>query len=41
MLRLRAQYDPDQVTARLENGLLTIELPKKENAARVITVKNS
>lgn len=42
VLRLRAQYDPDRVTARLENGLLTIELPRKENpASRVVPVKNT
>jgi HSP20 family protein len=40
VLRLRAQYDADRVTARLENGLLTIELPTKESAARVIPVKD-
>jgi HSP20 family protein len=39
VLRLRAQYDPDRVSARLENGVLTIELPRKENTARVIPVK--
>ena len=38
VLRLRAAYDPDRVSARLENGLLTIELPRKENTARVIPV---
>lgn len=40
VLRLRAQYDADRVTARLENGLLTIELPTRESGARVIPVKN-
>ena len=39
VFRLRAPYDPDRVSARLENGLLTIELPRKENAPRVIPVK--
>ncbi|HKC51846.1 MAG TPA: Hsp20/alpha crystallin family protein, partial [Myxococcota bacterium] len=41
VLRLRAQYDPDRVTARLEDGMLTIELPRKENTARVIPVNPS
>jgi HSP20 family protein len=40
VLRLRAQYDPDRVTARLENGMLTIELPRKDVGGRVIPVKN-
>lgn len=39
VLRTRAQYDADRVTARLENGLLTIELPKKDGATRVIPVR--
>jgi HSP20 family protein len=39
VLRTRAQYDADRVTARLENGLLTIELPKKDGATRVVPVR--
>ena len=38
VLRLRAQYDADRVTARMENGMLTIELPRKEAGARVVPV---
>jgi HSP20 family protein len=38
VLRLRAEYDADRVTARFENGILTIELPRKESGARVIPV---
>jgi len=40
VLRMRASYDPDRVSARLEGGLLTIELPRKEGAARVVAVKS-
>jgi len=40
VLRTRAEYDPEGVSARLENGLLTIELPKQEKGARVIAVKS-
>jgi HSP20 family protein len=39
VLRMRAEYDPDRVNARLENGLLTIELPRKERSARAIAVR--
>jgi len=39
VLRTRAPYDPDRVSARLENGLLTIELPRRESAARIVAVK--
>ena len=41
VLRTRAAYDPDQVSARLENGILTIELPRRESAARVVAVRKS
>jgi HSP20 family protein len=40
VLRMRVAYDPDRVSARLENGLLTIELPRKENLMRVIAVRS-
>lgn len=40
VLRTRAEYDPDGVSARLENGLLTIELPRKDTGARVIAVRS-
>lgn len=39
VLRTRAEYDPDRVSARLEDGILTVELPKQEKGARVIAVK--
>ncbi|HTO71613.1 MAG TPA: Hsp20/alpha crystallin family protein [Myxococcota bacterium] len=39
VLRTRAAYDPDRVTARLETGILTIELPRRENAGRVVSVR--
>ena len=39
VLRTRAAYDPDRVSARLENGILTIELPRRENATRVVAVR--
>ena len=39
VLRMRAPYDPDRVSARLENGVLTIELPRKATAARVVAVR--
>jgi len=39
VLRMRAEYDPEHVSARLENGVLTIELPRKERSARVIAVR--
>ena len=41
VLRTRAAYDPDRVSARLENGILTIELPRRENAARVVAVRTT
>lgn len=41
VLRLRAEVDPDQVSARLENGMLTIELPRKDKPARVIAVNKT
>jgi HSP20 family protein len=40
VLRTRAEYDPDRVSARLENGLLTIELPRKDAGSRVISVRS-
>src|SRR5262245_9820536 len=39
VLRMRAEYEADRVTARLEHGILTIELPRREKAARIIAVK--
>ena len=41
VLRTRAAYDADQVSARLENGILTIELPRRESAARVVAVRTT
>jgi HSP20 family protein len=40
VLRTRAPYDPDRVSARLDGGLLTIELPRRESGARVVAVKS-
>ena len=41
VLRTRAAYDPDRVSARLENGILTIELPRRDSAARVVAVRKT
>lgn len=43
VLRTRAAYDPDRVSARLENGILSIELPRRESrpGARVVAVRTS
>jgi HSP20 family molecular chaperone IbpA len=32
VLRMRAPYDADGVTAKLENGILTVELPRTRAA---------
>lgn len=39
VLRLAAPYDRERVSARLENGLLTIELPRAHPETRRITVR--
>jgi HSP20 family protein len=39
VLRTRAPYDADRVSARLENGILTIELPRKATSARIVAVR--
>jgi HSP20 family protein len=39
VLRMRAPYDADAVTAKLENGILVIELPRLENRTRTIQVR--
>jgi len=41
VLRTRAAYDADQVSARLENGILTIELPRRDPAGRVVAVRTT
>jgi HSP20 family molecular chaperone IbpA len=39
VLRLSAPYDRERVAARLENGLLTIELPRIPSEVRRIPVQ--
>lgn len=39
VLRMRTPYDADAVTAKLENGILIVELPRAENRARAIQVR--
>jgi HSP20 family protein len=39
VLRLAVPYEREHVTARLENGLLTIELPRSESGARRVPVR--
>lgn len=41
VLRMRLPYDADRASARLENGLLTIELPRRESGARNIPVRST
>ena len=41
VLCMRAAYDPDRVSAQLENGILTIELPRRDSAARVVAMRTS
>jgi HSP20 family protein len=36
VLRMRAPYDADRVVARLEQGILTVELPRKESGSKTI-----
>ena len=40
VLRMRTAYDADAVTAKLENGILTVELPRAENRTRTIQVRS-
>jgi HSP20 family protein len=40
VLRMRAPYDADAVTARLENGILIVELPRVEGRSRTIQVRS-
>lgn len=39
VLRMRTPYDADAVTAKLENGILAIELPRLESRTRTIQVR--
>lgn len=41
VLRMRVPYDADRVGARLENGVLTIELPQRQSGARLISVRST
>jgi HSP20 family protein len=40
VLKLAGRYDSKGVTARLENGLLTVELPRSEPEVRRVPVKS-
>jgi HSP20 family protein len=42
VLRMRTPYDADRVSARLEHGILSIELPRREreSSARLIPVRS-
>ena len=39
VLRMRTPYDADGVVARFENGVLTVELPRKPSGAKLIPVR--
>jgi HSP20 family protein len=39
VLRMRAPYDADAVTAKLENGILIVELPRLDGRTRTIQVR--
>jgi HSP20 family protein len=39
VLRMRTPYDADAVVARFENGVLTVELPRKSSGARLVPVR--
>ena len=39
VLKLGGRYDKEGVTAKLENGLLTVELPRSEPEVRRVPVK--
>ncbi len=39
VLRFRASYDPDRVTASLEAGILSVRLPLRARTTRTIPVK--
>lgn len=41
VLRMRSPYDADRVSARLELGILTIELPRRDSPARLIPVRST
>lgn len=41
VLHLRAPYDPDAVTASLDNGILSVRLPRRATAARHVPVKST
>jgi HSP20 family protein len=41
VLRLRASYDADRVTAKLDAGMLTVTLPRKQSAPRKIRVESA
>ena len=40
VLRMRTPYDADAVTAKLENGILIVELPRAETRARAVQVRS-
>jgi HSP20 family protein len=40
VLRMRTPYDADAVTAKLENGILVVELPRVESRTRTIAVRS-
>lgn len=41
VLRMRAPYDADRVVASFQNGVLTIELPRRQAASRLISVRST
>lgn len=41
VLRMRASYDADRVTAKLEAGILTVTLPRKQRGPRKIPVESA
>ena len=41
VVRMRTPYDADAVAARFENGVLTVELPRKPGGARLVPVRSS
>ncbi len=41
VLRMRVPYDADRVEARFENGVLTVELPRRQSSTRLISVRST